>query len=50
MSLEQHYGFDPRKTPAIFSVDGMVLVKARRFQFGFNNLFVFEKRAEPAAG
>ncbi len=50
MSLEQHYGFDPRKTPAIFSVDGVALVKARRFQFGFNNLFVFEKRAGPAAG
>jgi len=43
MSLEQHYGFDPRQTPAIFSVKGIALVKAMKFQFGLNNLYVFRK-------
>ena len=45
MSLEQHYGFDPSDTPAIFSPHGLTLVKFRRFQLGLNNLFVFRKGA-----
>ena len=45
MSLEQHYGFDPRTAPSIFGVDGLALVKFERFQLGFNNLLVFEKTA-----
>jgi SAM-dependent methyltransferase len=52
MALEQHYGFDPRQTPALFTVGGMELVKARRFQLGVNNLFVLRKTsdaAEPSA-
>jgi ubiquinone/menaquinone biosynthesis C-methylase UbiE len=45
MSLEQHYGFDPHCVPSVFSVGNMELVKAKKFQLGFNNLFVFQKIA-----
>ena len=43
MSLEQHYGFDPSDTPAIFTPHGLTLVRFRKFQLGPNNLFVFRK-------
>ncbi len=43
MALEQHYGFDADQTPTIFSVDGLVLVKMKKFQLRLNNLFVFQK-------
>jgi 2-polyprenyl-3-methyl-5-hydroxy-6-metoxy-1,4-benzoquinol methylase len=43
MSLEEHYGFDPRCIPSIFSTGKIELVKAKKFQFGLNNLFVFRK-------
>jgi len=43
MSLEQHYGFDARQTPAIFSESGLKLLRHETFQLGLNNLFVFEK-------
>jgi 2-polyprenyl-3-methyl-5-hydroxy-6-metoxy-1,4-benzoquinol methylase len=43
MSLEEHYGFDARQTPAIFSTPILTLVKFTKFQFGLNNLFVFKK-------
>jgi hypothetical protein len=43
MSLEEHYGFEPRGVPSLFSVGEMELVKAGRFQLGCNNLFVFRK-------
>jgi SAM-dependent methyltransferase len=46
MALEQHYGYDPGKTPAIFAVPGLELSQARRFQLGLNNLFVFKKTAD----
>jgi SAM-dependent methyltransferase len=46
MALEQHYGYDPRQTGTLFAVGGLELVKARRFQLGLNNLFVFRKTAE----
>jgi 2-polyprenyl-3-methyl-5-hydroxy-6-metoxy-1,4-benzoquinol methylase len=42
-AVEQHYGFDPRQTPRIFSVGPMVLVESRKFQLGLNNLYVFRK-------
>lgn len=45
MAMEQHYGFDATRTPAIFSAPGLRLCVARRFQLGVNNLFVFEKPA-----
>lgn len=44
MSLEQHYGFDPRTTEALFSAHGLQLTEDRRFQLGLNNLYVFRKR------
>jgi 2-polyprenyl-3-methyl-5-hydroxy-6-metoxy-1,4-benzoquinol methylase len=43
MSLETHHGFSPARVPEIFSVDGLKPVARRRFEFGFNNLFVFGK-------
>jgi len=49
MSLDEHYGFEPRQTLSIFSVGVMTLVKAQRFQLGLNNLFVFTKTGEPIA-
>ena len=43
MSLDEHHGFDPQQTTAIFSGPDLILVKSARFQCGFNNLFVFKK-------
>jgi 2-polyprenyl-3-methyl-5-hydroxy-6-metoxy-1,4-benzoquinol methylase len=43
MSLEEHYGFDPEQTQQIFSGKYFRLLDKRKFQFGLNNLFVFEK-------
>jgi SAM-dependent methyltransferase len=45
MSLEQHHGFPARSTPRIFELQGFDLVADRRFQLGFNNLFVFRLSA-----
>jgi SAM-dependent methyltransferase len=39
----QHHGFDVRRTPSIFSRQGLRLISAKKFQLGLNNLFVFEK-------
>ncbi len=44
MSLEEHYGFDPETTRTIFESAGLKLIKHHRFQFGLNNLFVFQKK------
>jgi hypothetical protein len=46
MSLEQHYGYDITQTPALFCSAGFTLLNAKKFQFGLNNLFVFEKPAQ----
>jgi 2-polyprenyl-3-methyl-5-hydroxy-6-metoxy-1,4-benzoquinol methylase len=43
MSLNQHYGFPPKRTGQLFERVGLKLVKKRRFQLGFNNLFVFQR-------
>ncbi len=43
MSLEEHYGFEPKHVPQLFSTSGLKLIKARKFQCGCNNLFVFQK-------
>ncbi len=48
MSLEEHYGYDVRQTPKLF--DSFGIVAAKTFQLGLNNLFVFAKREQPAAG
>ncbi len=45
MSLEEHYGFDIVDTPEIFATPKFRLVAHKTFQFGLNNLFVFEKRS-----
>jgi SAM-dependent methyltransferase len=42
MALEEHYGFQPQQTPQVFSNAGLQLLRRIRFQFGLNNLFVFE--------
>ncbi len=43
MSLEEHHGFDPHTTPAIFARPGFILERWRRFQLGLNHLFVLQK-------
>jgi hypothetical protein len=43
MSLDEHYGFDPGRTEAVFAPPAFRLAVRRRFQLGLNNLFVFER-------
>jgi SAM-dependent methyltransferase len=43
MALHQHYGFEPSQTPSVFTPHGLRLARARKFQLGLNNLFMFEK-------
>ena len=43
MSLEEHYGFEPRDTLSIFAAPGFRLAHRSRFQGGLNHLFVFER-------
>jgi 2-polyprenyl-3-methyl-5-hydroxy-6-metoxy-1,4-benzoquinol methylase len=43
ISIEQHYGFETRHVPGIFTPHGLNLVANRRFQCGLNNLFVFQR-------
>jgi SAM-dependent methyltransferase len=43
MSLEEHHGFLPHELPAIFLPEGFKLKKKQKFQFGLNNLYVFER-------
>ena len=44
MSLEQHFGFEPKLVPTIFLPCGFRLIDHKKFQFGLNNIFVFEKQ------
>lgn len=44
MSLEEHHGFLPEHTSAIFSEPRFKLIVNRKFQIGMNNLFIFKKR------
>jgi hypothetical protein len=43
MELGEHYGYDPAETPKLFLSNGFSLVKSEKFQFGFNNLYVFQR-------
>ena len=43
IAVHEHYGFRPEVTPSIFPPPLFRLVQHRRFQFGLNNLFVFER-------
>jgi SAM-dependent methyltransferase len=43
MSAEEHDHFNPYDTAPIFETRGFRLKRHKRFQFGLNNLFVFEK-------
>ena len=43
MSLEDHYGFDPSQIPAVYSRAGFTLLVHKKFQAGFNNVFVLKK-------
>lgn len=46
MSLDEHHGFDPCGTPAIFARHGFDLEHAGKFQLGLNHIFVLRKRAD----
>ncbi len=50
MSLEQHHGFQVRRTPGIFAPPMFRLVHRSRFQLGLNHLFVFERMESPRNG
>ncbi len=41
--LEEHHGYDPKQTSAIFNQHGFELERHRTFQLGLNNLFVLRK-------
>jgi SAM-dependent methyltransferase len=48
MSLDEHHGYNPSETPALFDAAGCALVHRQRFQLGLNYLFVFRKMTKPA--
>lgn len=41
-ALEEHHGFDPDELVKYFSAS-LKLIKREKFQFGLNNIFVFER-------
>jgi hypothetical protein len=45
MAEHEHYGFEPADTVRLFTESGLALRRARRFQLGLNNLFVFARRS-----
>jgi 2-polyprenyl-3-methyl-5-hydroxy-6-metoxy-1,4-benzoquinol methylase len=42
MSIDEHQGLNPNSLPRIFGRASLSLRAKRRFQLGFNNLFVFQ--------
>jgi 2-polyprenyl-3-methyl-5-hydroxy-6-metoxy-1,4-benzoquinol methylase len=44
MKEEEHYGFDPSVTPALFEPHGFALERHSRFELGLNHFFVFRRR------
>jgi 2-polyprenyl-3-methyl-5-hydroxy-6-metoxy-1,4-benzoquinol methylase len=44
MEVDQHHGYDTGQTIPLFQSNGFVLLRHRKFQFGLNNLFVFQKK------
>jgi 2-polyprenyl-3-methyl-5-hydroxy-6-metoxy-1,4-benzoquinol methylase len=44
MQEHEHYGFEPSHTVSVFVDRGFTLRRARRFQFGLNHLFAFDKK------
>ncbi len=46
MSLEEHEHFNPEDTVVLFEAAGFQLIKRKRFQLGFNNLFIFQKSGD----
>ena len=49
MSVHEHHGFDPETVPRIFAEADLALIERRRFELGFNNLFVFGRGADHAS-
>ena len=47
---EDHYGFDPNDTVPVFEGAGLRSIHRSSFQFGLNNLFVFQKTESSAGG
>lgn len=43
-ALEEHHGFEPKELLQTFS-HSLRLVKQARFQFGLNNIFIFERQS-----
>jgi 2-polyprenyl-3-methyl-5-hydroxy-6-metoxy-1,4-benzoquinol methylase len=43
MSLEEHHGYEVQKTAGVFSAPMFRMLTHKTFQFGLNNLFVFER-------
>jgi hypothetical protein len=43
MDAESHHGFDPRIIPEELSTSAMRLLRASRFEMGFNHLYVYER-------
>ncbi|MFO0952920.1 MAG: class I SAM-dependent methyltransferase [Isosphaeraceae bacterium] len=49
MSLDEHHGFDPTRTPEVFARHGFEVEYAGRFQLGLNHLFVLRAPETPGA-
>ncbi len=45
MTPEQHHGYNPDDTTSIFMQAGFKLILHEKFEFGLNNLYVFEKHS-----